>query len=67
MDKWVIRVPTAKTCTGDSGKPITSASGHLTLENVFATTIATSATKESNISVRSVRAGKFRSGKKRKY
>jgi hypothetical protein len=55
MDKWVIHEPTAKTCEGDSGEPSTSASGHLTSENVSATTSATSTTEESNISVRSVR------------
>jgi hypothetical protein len=67
MDKWVIREPAAKTCEGDSGEPSTSASGHLTSENVSVTTSATSTTEESNISVRNVRAGKFFSGKKRKH
>jgi hypothetical protein len=65
MNKWVIREPAAKTCEGDSGEPCTSASGHLTSENVSATTSATSTTEESNISVGSGRAGKFRSRKKR--
>jgi hypothetical protein len=50
MDKWVICEPTAKTCAGDTGQPSTSASGHLTSENVSATTSATSTTEESNIS-----------------
>jgi hypothetical protein len=44
----------------------TSASGHLTSENVSATTSATSTTEES-ISVGGGRAGKFSSRKKRKY
>jgi hypothetical protein len=64
MGKRVICEPTAKICEGDSGEPSTSASGHLTSENVSATTSATSTTEESNISVRT---GKFSSGKKRKY
>jgi hypothetical protein len=64
MDKWVIREPVAKTCEGDSGEPSTSASGHLTSENVSVTTSATSTTEESNISVGS---GKFSSRKKRLY
>jgi hypothetical protein len=67
MDKWVIREPIAKTCEGDSGEPKTSDSGHLTSEDVSAYTSATSTTEESDTSVRSVRAGKFTSGKKRKY
>jgi hypothetical protein len=67
MDKSVIREPTVKTCEAGSGEPSTSTSRHLTSENISATISATSATKESNISVRSVRAGKYSSGKKRKY
>jgi hypothetical protein len=67
MDKWVIREPAAKTCEGDSGEPSTSASGHLTSENVSATTSAISTTEESNISVGSGTAGKFSSRKKIKY
>jgi hypothetical protein len=67
MDRWIIRDPTAKTCEGDSGEPGTSVSGHLTTENVSAPTSAPSTTEESNISVRSVTAGKFSSGKKIKY
>jgi hypothetical protein len=67
MDKWVIRDPAAKTCEGDSGETSTSAIGHLTSENVSATTSATSTREESHISARSVRAGKFSCGKKRKY
>jgi hypothetical protein len=63
----VILEPTAKTYEGDNGEPITSASGHLTSENVSATTSATSTIEESNINARSVRDGKFSSGKKRKY
>jgi hypothetical protein len=46
----------------DSGESSTSATGHLTSENVSATTSAISTTEESNI-----RAGKFGSRKKRKY
>jgi hypothetical protein len=41
-------------------------SGHLRSENVSATISVTGTTEESNISVRSVRAGKFSNGKKRK-
>jgi hypothetical protein len=67
MDKRVVREPTADICEADSGEPSTSASGHLTSENVSAITSATSTTEESNISVRSFRAGRFSSGKKRKY
>jgi hypothetical protein len=54
MDKRIVREPTAKTCEADSGEPSTIASGHLTSENVSATTSATSTTGESNISVRNV-------------
>jgi hypothetical protein len=51
----------------DSGESSTSATGHLTSENVSATTSAISTTEESNISAGSGRAGKFGSRKKRKY
>jgi hypothetical protein len=67
MDKWVIREPAAKTCEGDSGEPSTSASEHLTSENISAATSATSTREESNISVGSGGAGKFNSRKKRQY
>jgi hypothetical protein len=67
MDKWVIPEPAAKTCEGDSGECSTSASEHLTSENVSVTTSATSTREESNISVGRGRAGKFSSRKKRKY
>jgi hypothetical protein len=58
---------TLKTCEGDSGEPSTSAGGYLTSDNVSAPTSALRTTEESNISFRSVRAGKFSSGKKIKY
>jgi hypothetical protein len=64
MNKRVIREPTAKTCEADIGEPSTSASGHLTSQNVSTTTSVTSTKREWNINVR---AGKFSSGKKRKY
>jgi hypothetical protein len=67
MDKRVIREPAAKTCEADSGEPSTSASGHLTSENVSATILATSTIEESNISIRCVKGGKFSGEKKRKY
>jgi hypothetical protein len=45
-DRWVIREPAAKTCEGDSDEPSTSASGHLTSENVSATTSVTRTREE---------------------
>jgi hypothetical protein len=48
-------------------EPSTSASGHLTSENISATASATSTTEEWNISVWSVTPGEFSSQKKRQY
>jgi hypothetical protein len=52
MGKWIICECTDKTCKGDSSECSTSFSGHLTSENVSATTSETSTAEESNISVK---------------